>query len=283
MGGAVVTRPNRVTRRGLRIRWKPLGIGLAAAAVLAGITVATWWAAPRAWGAIHDHPYFAVTQITIHGNSRTSRTQLLRWAGLHSGMSIWDASPDGVRAQLLQHPDLADAAVRRDFPHRLVISVHERSPVAIAVLDDLYYVGRGGHLMDRLRDADSRDLPLITGLTPADMGNQGPLLLRRATRLIRLCLREGCGDSISEIHLDAEHGVTLIPLHRPLAIILGWGGWRTKLAHTTRVLAAWEGQETRIAQIDASFAHQVIVRLREQPRDKNRHPGRRDTKAGVRA
>jgi cell division protein FtsQ len=264
------------------IVWKRLALGLGAFLSSLGLLSATWWAAPRVWLAMHDHPYFAISQITVRGNSRLSRAQLLGWAGLHPGSSIWDASPESVRARLLEHPDLADADVRRDFPHRLVISVHERSPLAIVVLDDLYYVDRGGHLMDRLRDSDSRDLPLITGLRMAEMNGRGPLLLQRATRLIRLCLREGCGDSLSEVNVDADRGVTIIPLHRPVAILLGWGDWRTKLAHTTRVLAAWEGQESRLAQLDATFANQIIVRLRQQPDDKSHKHGRRETRAGVR-
>ena len=275
-------RRRRRARRMPAIAWKPLAIGLGLLGSSLAIIAGTWWAAPRAWRAIHDHPYFAIRQITVRGNSRLSRAQLLGWAGLHAGSSIWDASPDPVRARLLEHADLADADVRRDFPHRLVISVHERNPLAIAVLDDLYYVDRGGHLMDRLRDSDSRDLPLITGLSMAEMNGRGLLLLQRATRLIRLCLREGCGDSVSEVNVDADRGVTIIPLHRPVAILLGWGDWRTKLARTTRVLAAWEGQESRLAQLDATFANQVIVRLRQQPDDKSHKHGQRETKPGVR-
>jgi len=275
-------RHRRRARRMRAVAWKPLAIGLGLLGSSLAIIAGTWWAAPRAWRAIHDHPYFAIRQITVRGTSRLSRAQLLGWAGVHAGSSIWDASPDPVRARLLEHADLADADVRRDFPHRLVISVHERNPLAIAVLDDLYYVDRGGHLMDRLRDSDSRDLPLITGLSMAEMNGRGLLFLQRATRLIRLCLREGCGDSVSEVNVDADRGVTIIPLHRPVAILLGWGDWRTKLARTTRVLAAWEGQESRLAQLDATFANQVIVRLRQQPDDKSHKHGQRETKPGVR-
>ncbi|HUI27129.1 MAG TPA: cell division protein FtsQ/DivIB, partial [Candidatus Kryptonia bacterium] len=177
--------------------------------------------------------------------------------------------------------DLADVRVRRDFPRRIVIAVRERVPVAIAVLDALYFVDRSGHLMDRLRDDDSRDLPLITGVRRADLDQGAGVLLRRAARLIRLCQRDGCGDGLSEVNVDARRGATLIPLRQPVAIRLGWGGWRTKLARATRVLAAWEGQESRMALLDATYPGEVIVRIRPAPVAKA--STKRGVRVGVRA
>jgi hypothetical protein len=45
-----------------------------------------------------------------------------------------------------------------------------------------------------------------------------------------------------------------------VAIVLGWGAWRTKLVRAKRVLEAWEGAEDRLLVLDASFRNQVIVR-----------------------
>jgi cell division protein FtsQ len=273
------TAPHRSHRQARHLGWLRIAGVVAAIACALGLFAVSWWQIPRLLTAVRAHPYFSVSEMAVRGTTRLTHAQLLRWAGLHPGVSIWDVGPTEIRDRLLQHPDLADVAVRRDFPRRVVITVHERTPLAIAVLDDLYFVDRTGHVMDRLRDRDSRDLPLITGLRSCKLDQGRLLLLRRAARLIRLCQREGCGDGVSEVHVDARRGVTLVPLRRPVAIVLGWGAWRAKLARAMRVLAAWEGQESRLALLDASVPNQVIVRLRESNAGRIK---RRATKPGVR-
>jgi len=258
----------RSRRRRSLLPWRKTVLVTAIVVGVGATVVGLERVAMNLWSSIRAHPYFAVTEVNVRGAARVSRDQLLSWAGVRRGMSVWDADPTQLRVRLLRHPDLAEVRVRRDFPRRIVIAVRERLPVAIAVLDDLYFVDRTGHLMDRLRDDDSRDLPLITGVKQSDLDRGGGLLLRRATRLIRLCQRDGCGDGLSEIHLDARAGATLVPLRQPVAIQLGWGGWRVKLARATRVLTAWEGQEWRVASLDATYPGQVIVRMRPLPATK---------------
>ncbi|HVN87742.1 MAG TPA: FtsQ-type POTRA domain-containing protein [Candidatus Binatia bacterium] len=279
-----VTTGIRVRRRRRRraIPWRTLAFATALVTCVLIVIGTFGWAVPGLWSVARSHPYFAITEITVRGTTRVSREQILEWAGVRRGMSVWAAGPTEVRLRLLQHPDLANASVRRDFPRRVVISVKERIPAAIVVLDDLYFVDRAGHVMDRLRDSDSRDLPLITGVSRSDVEDGSSVLLRRAARLIRLCRRDGCGDGISEIHVDSRSGVTLIPLRRPVAIRLGWGAWRGKLTRTMRVLTAWDGQESRVALLDATYPNQVIVQMRPLPRPPEM-PKRRGAKIGVRA
>ncbi|MBI1815931.1 MAG: FtsQ-type POTRA domain-containing protein [Deltaproteobacteria bacterium] len=274
-----------------RVPWRRLALPCVLVSAALALMASVCWMVPRVWTAASHHHYFTLTEVSVRGNSHLSREDLLRWGDLRPGMSIWDADPSQVRARLREHPDLRDAQVRRDFPSRLVIVVRERTPVAIAVLDDLYFVDRSGRVMNRLDDSDSRDLPLITGLRASAVDNSDAVLLRRAVRLVRLCRREGCGAGLSEVNVDARRGVTIVPLRRSVPIVLGWGNWRGKLTRTSRVLAVWEGQEARVALFDASFPNQVIVRLREQPAapkvGKQKQPGsplvpRGGAKAGVR-
>ncbi|MBI4517360.1 MAG: FtsQ-type POTRA domain-containing protein [Deltaproteobacteria bacterium] len=272
----------RRSRRTTNIPWRRIGLIGGLTVCTAGMVATMRWAVPRVWTATKSHAYFALTEVTVRGNSRWGREQLLQSAGLRPGMSIWDANPSAIRLRLRLHADLADVRVRRDFPHRLVVSVRERVPAAIAVLDDLYFVDRSGQLMNRLREDDSRDLPLITGLGITPANREDVLMLRRAARMIRLCQREGCGAGLSEVNIDPRRGVTLIPLRQPVPIVVGWGNWRTKLARTKRVLAAWEGQESRVALFDATFSDQVVVRLRPSP-IKTRTTPRSGAKSGMRA
>jgi cell division protein FtsQ len=269
--------PGVDTRLIRRLSWPAAAVCVLA---IAG-SVASVFGAVVVWQAVRAHPYFAVSEIAVRGNQRIGRDQLLAWTNLRPKMSIWDANPNRIRARLLEHGDIADAAVRRDFPGRIQVHVRERTPLAIALLDDLYYVDRGGQLMNRLDEDDSRDFPLITGLWKSATDPFNSALLRRAARMVRLCQREGCGTGLSEVNIDAEAGVTIVSLRRPVSVHLGWGNWRSKLGRAVRVLSKWEGRESLLALVDASYAHQVVVRLREAPVRRDA-PGSRQTKPGLR-
>ncbi len=253
---------------------------LSAVAALCGVGLAAafWSAAPRALQWAKQHPYFALNQVTVEGNRRLTRDEVLRWAGVDEGMSIWDAAPNIVRMGLQSHPWIQRVTVRRDFPHGLLIDVRERHPVAIARLDQLTYVDRGGQLLGPLCDDDSLDYPIITGLDGLTTQGFGSIALHRALQLLRQCERIGCLEGVSEIHVDRYRGVTMFPLHPAVAVVLGWGSWRDKLGRLARVFAAWDGQVARLAAVDVSFRRLVVVKLREQT-----HPApRRSPKRGVR-
>jgi cell division protein FtsQ len=247
----------------------PCGVALAAA---------LWYGAPAALRWVTSHPYFALTTIEIDGNRRLSRDEILQNAGVRIGSSVWDATPSIVRPRLQSHPWIRRVSVRREFPDRLMITVQERRPVAIARLATLSYVDRDGHVLDALHDDDSRDFPLITGLESADAADFRNLGIHRALQFLRRYQRTNCFEAVSEIHVDRQRGITVFPLRTAVAVVLGWGSWREKLAHSARVFAAWEGQMGRVVAVDVSFRDLVVVKLREE-----RHPTVvRSSKHGVR-
>lgn len=244
-----------------------------------GISLAAgvWYGIPCALHLTRLHPYFAVSRMELDGNRRLSRREVLQWAGVNEDTSIWDATPHIMRMRLLSHPWIRHAQVQRQFPNRLSISVDERRPVAIVRLGELNYVDRGGHILGPLRDGDSPDLPLITGLESPQAAAFVPIGVHRALRLLRLCERLSCFDAISEVHVDRNRGMSVFPLRTPVAVVLGWGDWREKLTRSARVLAVWEGQVGRLVAVDVSFRGLAVVKLHEEHRPAAERP-----KKGVR-
>jgi cell division protein FtsQ len=249
----------------------------AAAAAVCGLALAAALvrATPPAWQLIKTHPYFAIAQVELSGNRRLSREEVLQWAEVADGDSVWDAPPVQVRARLLQHPWIEGVSAIREFPRRLVVRVRERTPVAIAALDGrLHYVDRGGHVLGALSDEDSRDFPIITGLDIADTKAFSQIALHRSLQLLRWCERLRCFDEISEIRVDLTRGITVYPMLTPVPVVLGWGNWREKLARSARVFAAWQGQVGRVAQVDVSFRGVALVKLHDEPAPAKRPPKR---------
>jgi cell division protein FtsQ len=248
----------------------------AAAAIGLGLAVALWCATTPAWTAIRQHEYFALSTVETAGNLRLSRDELLEWAGVGMGSSIWDATPHAVAARLRGHPWIEQARVKRSLPGSLSIRIRERVPVAILGVGELRYVDRSGQVLGALQGQDSRDFPIITGLSPDD-AEFFDVGLHRALQLLRWCERLRCFDTISEIHIDRVRGVTIFPLRNAVPVVLGWGRWREKLERSGRVFALWQGQVHRLREIDVSFRKQAVVKLREVER-----PTGRPAKKGLR-
>jgi cell division protein FtsQ len=244
--------------------------GLLAAVCGIGLSTGLWYGLPRALHVVKTHRYFALASIEVNGNRRISRGEVLQWAGIKEPAGIWDVTPDLARARLQSHPWIQRAKVQREFPNRLSIEIGERRPVAVVRLHELNYVDRGGRILGPLRDGDSPDFPLITGLEEAKPSGFASVGVRRALRLLRLCQRLHCFNAISEVHVDQDRGLTVFPLHPATAVVLGSGGWREKLARSARVFAAWEGQVERLAAVDVSFRDMVVVKLRAERPDTGR-------------
>ena len=251
-----------------------------ALAALCGVSLAVgvWHGVPRSVRAITSHRYFALTSVEVEGNRRLDRREVLQWAGVSEGHSVWDAAPGLVGMRLLSHPWIQLARVRREFPNRLMITVQERRPVAIVLSDGLRYVDRSGRVLGPLRDDDSRDFPIISGLDGAEVTDFTGIGLHRALQLVRWCTRANSLDSVSEIHVDRQRGVTVFPRRTAVAVVLGWGSWREKLQRSARVFAAWEGQADRLAAVDVSFRDLVVVTLRAEHRPSVAHAPKRGTR-----
>jgi len=266
----------------LRNRWPSIvvvgrnWVGRGALAAACGITLATvvWYGIPAGFHWAKSHPYFAIAKLEIDGNRRLTRPDVLEWIGVHEGTSVWDAAPGELKMRLESHPWIQHASVIREFPRRVAISLQERRPVAVVRLDTLNYVDRAGHVLGPLRDDDSRDFPLITGFEDEAARGFAPIGIHRALQFLGRCERLGCFDGVSELHVSQHRGVTVFPLRTTVAVVLGWGSWREKLARSARVLAAWEGQTGRVAAVDVSFRELVVVKLREVHRPAARRGSR---------
>jgi cell division protein FtsQ len=240
--------------------------GVLGAVVAVGMAAGLWAARGPATAAVWEHPYFTINQLVINGGGPALTPDDLRaWLGFTGESTLWEASPARVRARLEAHPYVARAVVRREFPGRLDVLVHERRPQAIAVLDDLFYVDRHGVTFGPLRPRDSRDYPLITGLAPRMADGPRTWALRRTLRLLRQCARGVCLGELSEVHLEDGRGVVVYPAAPRVPIVLGWGGWSTKLERAERALRAWPGAPERLAGLDVRFQHQVVLTLRPLP------------------
>jgi cell division septal protein FtsQ len=228
-----------------------------------GIAAAGFRYAPDLYAQASRHPYFAVRQIVLSGAQALERDSVLGAADLWVGMSIWQVDPAMAEERIEALAWVREAHVRREFPNRLRVGITERQPIAIAMVEGLQYVDRSGRVLGPVRPGSQVDLPFVTGLKGEHLQGAGVPALKRALRFIRLCEKRHCAGGVSEVHLHPLHGLVLIPREAPVPVIVGWGRWNGKIDRMERVLAAWEGNETRISSIDVTLRRSVIVKLRD--------------------
>jgi len=108
-------------RRRARVRRtaRPL---LAAAVVTTVVGAAIWLG--------YSSPLLRLTTVSVKGTSRLTASEVLAAAHVRTGGSLLAVSADSVRRRVQALAPVADVQIRRDWPHRLVIDVTERRPVA---------------------------------------------------------------------------------------------------------------------------------------------------------
>jgi hypothetical protein len=120
-----------------------------------------------------------------------------------------------------------------------------------------------GKVFARLEPSDARDHPYITGLTVADLAGAdaiGLRAIRRSLSLLRLAGRRG---RVSEIHVDRERGLTLLPVDPRIPVEVGWVDFPRRLARLGVVLDRLAGRQHDIVRVSLRFDDEVIVRVRE--------------------
>ena len=223
---------------------------------------------PLVAAVIADHPYFGVSEIVVTPTRHVRAGSLLESVDLRPGVSLWRIDPERLAARLEEQPWIRRAAVRREFPRRLIVDLVERRPAAILYLDQLYYVDSTGLAFVRVGERDPIDLPFVTGVEAAIVADERPFArhaIRQALRLLQLMQAAGLPFRVSEVHIEREQGITVFPIEPRAALTFGWSGFGTKLTRLTRVLRDFRGRESQIREIDLTMGAAAVVRLRRQP------------------
>lgn len=167
-GGGVQERQRRVSdlparlyaaRLRSRSRWRRLSVTLTVAAgLLALIGYLLLW----------HTSLIAVRGVRVVGAKNVSSATILSAARIRTGSPMAALNPAAVAARIETVPQIASAAVSRDWPGTVIVTVTERVPAALVPAGTGYeVVDAGGVVFGRL-SAVRAGLPVITVSAPAD-------------------------------------------------------------------------------------------------------------------
>jgi cell division protein FtsQ len=165
----------RIRRFVARLAQIPQGAGVAASLLLVAATVSygavigghvaavtDWLKAARdnaanAFG-------FGIAAVSVSGGSQVSREQALALAGVTGRSSLLFFDAETARTRLVANPWIADAAVLKLYPDRLLISITERRAFALWQRNgQINVIADDGTVLQSFVDDRYRGLPLVVG------------------------------------------------------------------------------------------------------------------------
>jgi cell division protein FtsQ len=238
-------------------------------AALAGIFTAVSLGLLAGWSGITSLPTFEVAEAKVIGAEHLSRFDVLRAAGVGSSVNLLALNVGRVEKRLMQHAWVKRARVERLLPNKVLIDITERQPELVAlVAGRFYYLDRQFRSFALLGSENAPDLPVLTGLSLADMVKPddemvGLLDLARSLWQKLPAEDKGRAGNLSEIHLDRVQGLSLVWNDLGATVRLGFDSFPERLERLAKVRADLEerGQLDRAVLIDLDAERRVVVRL----------------------
>jgi len=227
-----------------------------------------------AWGArryITQSPRFAVRTVTVDGAHRRTATQVAAGGGVAVGKNIFALDLAQAGAMITQDPWIEKATVTRQLPSTITITVVEREAAALVVIGgELYVATRDGDLFKKVGAEDPSDLPIITGILPAQVqtDRRGVVMtVKRVLDVAEEAERNGLAKRypIQELHLEKDGALVVTIGREAIALALGQPPYRDKVEEASRILNEVARRRANASVIfldNDAHPERVVVRMR---------------------
>ena len=221
--------------------FRTLRIAALVSAVLGGAAAVAWL--------LVASPWLRFESLTVEGGVHANAAELRHLANLPKGTPLVQLDLDGAVAGVSRHPWVKTATARRQFPNGVLLSIVERTPVALLHTDALYLVDDEGVAFSKALSGEL-DLPVLTGIGPlaASQPEVGRRLVVEGLAWLQAAEEQGGVplSDISELRFREDSGYVLF-LRNGGEVLLGF----TETARVSRL-------PQLVAQgLDLSVPHRV--------------------------
>ena len=238
------------------------------AAILAVVGALLVLAAYRAVELVLSAEALTVTRITVSGNERLSRGEVLSLLDGLAGRNMLGVRLDEWRQKVLTSPWVEDAALRRVLPGTVDVVIAEREPMGIGRIGSgLYLLDSHGGIIDEFGPSHAEfDLPLIDGLAGPKRSRAGapvvdPGRAALAARVLTsLQARPQLAGRVSQIDVTDVRDAVLILKNDTALIRIGDDQFAERLQSYLDLVAALREKVPQIDYVDLRFGERVYVR-----------------------
>ena len=207
-----------------------------------------------------------VRHITVSGNARLSRGEVLALLDGLRGRNMVTVNLAAWRDQLMASPWVANAVMRRILPGTVEVFIAEREPIGIGRLgQSLYLVDRRGGVIDEYGpNYSDLDLPIIDGL--ADGSRESGLLIddsraALAGRLLAsLQARPELAGHVSQVDVSDPRDAVLILEGDTVLVRVGDDQFVERLQTYLNLVPALRERVPDIDYVDVRFDERVYVK-----------------------
>ncbi len=167
------------------------------------------------WG-LWSGPLLAVRSVQVDGASRLPAELVREAAGIQEGRSLLRVDVDAARAAVAELPQVESVTVTRGWPSRVVITLVERTPLAV-----VGEAGRRSLLDERGVVFDSVTGEPPAGVVPLSVDDPGPDDEATAAALAAIgALPEGLREQVARVEAPDPDEVVLVLADGP---VVRWG------------------------------------------------------------
>ena len=251
-------KPGRKRRVSLRRVWQLVKV----VSVLSITVYGGWRGATLLLGA----PALQISRITMRGNERLSRGEVLALLDGLRGQNILTVDLEEWRARLRASPWVASAELRRLLPGRIDVELQERHPIGIGRLaKSLYLIDAIGVVIDEYGPNYAEfDLPIIDGLAAAPSDGGGAVDVRRvrlaANVMTALQARADIAAQVSQIDVSDAHDAVVLLEGDTTLLRLGDADFVDRIQQYLDVGPALRERVEEIDYVDLRFDERLYVR-----------------------
>lgn len=207
-----------------------------------------------------------ITRITVSGNSRMSRGEVLSLLDGLSGQPMLTVDLGAWRERLLRSPWVADAALRRVLPGTIAVAISERQPLAVGrVGDELYLLDQRGAVIDAFGPNYAEfDLPIVSGVAAASAHGGPRIDEARAGLAVRLLAslqrHPDLAARLSEIDVSDLHDAAVLLKGDTALVRVGDEQFADRIQSYVDLAPALRARVPEIDYVDVRFDERVYVR-----------------------
>ncbi|MEW6321256.1 MAG: FtsQ-type POTRA domain-containing protein [Acidobacteriota bacterium] len=247
-----------------KLAWRPVWVGVRAAALLALCAYGAW----RGAALVLEAPALTVSRVVVSGHERLSRGEVLALVDGLQGRNILTVRLDEWRERVLASAWVADATLRRVLPATVEVVIRERTPLGIGRLGDrLYLVDAAGVIVDEYGpNYADLDLPIIDGLDARPSAGQTRVDEHRAALAARLLAsletKPALADRVSQIDVSEARDAVVILEGDGARLRLGDADFVDRLEGYLALAPALRERVADIDYVDLRFDERLYVRPR---------------------
>jgi cell division protein FtsQ len=209
-----------------------------------------------------------VTRITVSGNTRLSRGEVLSLLDGLTGRNMLFVSLDEWRQRVRMSPWVEDAALRRVLPGTVDVVIAERQPMGIGrIAGGLYLLDQHGGIIDEFGPSHAEfDLPLIDGLATTKRSEAGNPVVDegRAALAVRVLSslhgRPELASRVSQIDVSDVRDAVIILKNDTVLIRTGEDQFAERLQSYLDLAPALRERVPQMDYVDLRFGERVYVR-----------------------